>query len=391
MEIVSSKNISLSDIFSSPAWDSFCDQNKNRIRPDVLENVEKILLCRTGKLGFTSYKCECGYSSKVPFTCKSRFCSTCGKIACDNWMNRVISWSLPNMQYHHVVFTIPEQLRNFLILHRKDGLDSLFKASTKALIQVFQEKYHCKPGIISIVHTFGGDIKWNPHVHSIVTCGGLSSNKQSWIWTKFLPFNLLRQSWKYHLVSALRLWAKSVFSDSKYKTFNTFLDSLYKKDWYINVGKKLDSLEFTIRYIGRYAKRPVLAETRIIDFDGENVSFSFRDKQTKKESVLSFPVFEFIGKLIRHIPIKNHRMIRYSGIFANRVKATLLLLVQNLLSANKQKLVYLKQNVLSWRDRIKLFTNIDPLQCPNCSRIMYLASISIRLRDGSLKCINFSP
>ena len=247
MEIVSSKNISLRDIFNSPAWPSFCDQHKDRIRPDVLENVKKILLCRTGELGFATYECECGHSSKVPFTCKSRFCSTCGKISCDNWMNKVISWSLPEMQYHHIVFTIPEQLRDFLILYRKEGLDSLFSAATKSLHQVFQERYHCTPGIISVIHTFGGDIKWNPHVHSIVTSGGLSS-KQSWIWLKFLPFDLLRHSWKYHLISSLRIWATSYFSNSQYKKFNAFLDSLYKKNWYINVGKKLVSLDFTIRY-----------------------------------------------------------------------------------------------------------------------------------------------
>lgn len=391
MEIVSGKNTSLRDIFKSPAWVSFRKKHFSRIRGDVLDNVEKILICRTNELGFATFECECGHSKNLPFTCKSRFCSTCGKIACDNWMNKVISWSLPEMQYQHIVFTIPEELRDFLLVNRKEGLDALFTASTKTLLQVFQEKYDCKPGIISVIHTFGADIKWNPHVHVIVTCGGLSSDKLSWIWSNFLPFKLLRKSWKYNILSSLRLWAKSTLSDLLYKKFNMFLDFLYKKEWYLNVGKKLESLEFTIRYIGRYAKRPVLAETRLTDFDGVNVSFSFKDKLTQKEKVLTLPVEEFIGKLIRHIHNKGHRMIRYSGIFASRVKTASLTLVHNLLSSAKQKLILSPLPITTWRERIKLFTGIDPLQCPNCSKIMSLSSISVRLRDGSLKLINFSP
>lgn len=81
----------------------------------VIENVEKkVLKCKTGALGWGLLQCEeCGKEKKVPFTCKSRFCSSCGKVACDQWMERVISWALPEMQYQHIVFTIPFELRDF--------------------------------------------------------------------------------------------------------------------------------------------------------------------------------------------------------------------------------------------------------------------------------------
>ena len=147
MEIVSGQ-VSLRDIFNSPAWFDFYDKYQHRIRPVVIENVNKVRLCRSGLLGFSTFICECGYSLKVPFTCKSRFCSSCGKVACDNWMNKVIDWSLPEMQYYHIVFTIPKQLRTFLILNRKLGLDSLFTASKNTLLQFFNDKHGCTPGII---------------------------------------------------------------------------------------------------------------------------------------------------------------------------------------------------------------------------------------------------
>ena len=389
MEIVSGK-ISLCDIFIS-AWAAFYNKYKPRIRHVVLENINKIVSCRTGKLGFKTFSCQCGYSKNVPFTCKSRFCSSCGKIACDDWMNKVLAWSLPELQYHHIVFTIPEQLRFFMIFFRKNALDSLFTASKNTIIQIFKDKYGCTPGIISIIHTFGADIKWNPHVHLIVTSGGLSSDKKSWVWSDFIPFKLIRSSWKFHLTNSLRSWIKPCLNSKEYTKFNTLLDSLYNRAWYVNVGTKLDSLTFTIRYIGRYSKRPVLAETRLLGFDGQNVFFSFTDKLTLKQSVLSLPVFEFIGKLVRHIPDKHHRMIRYSGIFACRVKSNSLLIVKNLLSIGKQWLFYTAPSSLSWRERIINLTGIDPLLCPNCSKLLLLSTRFFIVPPIYSKPISSSP
>ena len=115
MEIVSaSEHVSIRDIFGSSAWQRFRQQNGVRIRPVVVENIEeKVLKCRTGELGYGLLRCECGQEKRVPFTCKSRFCSSCGKVACDQWMEKVISWALPEMSYQHIVFTIPCELRDF--------------------------------------------------------------------------------------------------------------------------------------------------------------------------------------------------------------------------------------------------------------------------------------
>ena len=92
----------------------------------VIGNVEeKVLKCKTGELGWGVLRCECGEEKKVPFTCKSRFCSSCGKVACDQWMEKVISWALPEMQYQHIVFTIPCELRDFYwSIGRRDWMRS---------------------------------------------------------------------------------------------------------------------------------------------------------------------------------------------------------------------------------------------------------------------------
>jgi hypothetical protein len=169
------------------------------------------------------------------------------------------------------------------------------------------------------------------------------------------------------------------------------LDKLFKKKWYIRVWARLDSLQYTVKYIWRYTKRPIIAETRLKKFDGKDVSFSFKDRDTKKEILITLPVEEFIWKLIEHIPNKNFRMIRYSWIFANCIKSKMLLIVQNLLSSCKQKLVYITNEVLSWREQIKKFTWIDPYSCPKCSKLMNMVSLTIRSKEGFMKVINCSP
>ena len=125
---------------------------------------------------------------------------------------------------------------------------------------------------------------------------------------------------RWRAINGLRQWGKGQYQGQAYTAYNRWLNTLYEKEWYVHVGKRLDSLEFTVKYIGRYAKRPVIAETRLKSFNGESVEFSHRDKVLQREVTLHMPVAEFIGKVVRHIPEKHHRMIRYSGLFANRVK-----------------------------------------------------------------------
>ena len=142
MEIV--KGGLLYEIIDSK-WETFKKLFNNRIRPVVHESIEKLKLCHDKKLGFATLECpKCKNNEKIPFTCKNRFCSSCGKVACDQWMNKVTSSALPDISYQHIVFTIPEELRNFLIINRK-SLNVLFKASSEALKYVYKEKYNCVP------------------------------------------------------------------------------------------------------------------------------------------------------------------------------------------------------------------------------------------------------
>ena len=155
-------------------WVQFVVQYKRWIRPVVFENVRKVLACRTPVLGCHIYQCKgCGHLELIPHFCKSRFCPTCGKHATDVWANQVLN-ELLDVPYHHLIMAIPWQLRIVIIMNRKAGLKLLVHAATESIQQWARDIKGMRMGILIVIHTFGADIKWHPHIDLVVTGGGLS-------------------------------------------------------------------------------------------------------------------------------------------------------------------------------------------------------------------------
>lgn len=388
MEICSGK-YSIKQIFlHNNNWETFRTKYKSLIRPDVTHNVDKIFSCKTDELGFHQYVCpKCGHLKKVPHTCKSRFCSSCGKIAVDNWANKSIS-KFPDIQYRHIVFTLPEQLQVLCLLNRKLILNALFKLAALSIVSWTEQEKNCIPGIISVLHTFGKDLDFNSHIHIVVSCGGLSLDHSKWVAIDYFPEKVLKARWKYNVISFIRasfknnllLLAEPVKLLKSYPAFNSFLNMLYQRYiWYVHIGKKLTSLFFTVQYVGRYTKRPVLAETRISDYDGNSVSFWFDDRNLHKKVFVTLPTEEFIKRIIRHIPDLHFKQIRYFGIFANRVKSKLCNIVLSIL--NKKFIP--SCDILSWRRRMMNQNDVDPLACPFCKTIMQFAFAVYPIRGAS--------
>ena len=197
------------------------------------------------------------------------------------------------------------------------------------------------PGIVSVMHTFGSVLDFHPHIHILLTEGDVSENDNfdflTWQECNFFPEKVLKERFKYYLIKYLREWAsknklslsleiKQIWKN-KLNCDNLYnaTRELYKIIWYVNIGEKLENAEFTTEYVGRYAKRPCISEANITDYDCEKktVSFRYKDKHTDTEKIETIPVMEFIGRLVKHIPEKNFRMIRHYGIYANAVKNSL--------------------------------------------------------------------
>lgn len=377
--------ITLYKIFSL-YWLAYCNWYFGEIREVVNENVKKILSCRTAVLGFHLYACpKCSTVRLIPHSCKSRFCSSCGKIATDQWTKERLSDTLA-VEYHHLVFTIPWQLRAICLLNRQIMLNLLFSAASLSIIGWTKQYGGYLPGIYIVLHTFGSDIKFNPHLHMIVTAGGLSLDKSKWISAPsgyLMPEAGLKKRWRYNVVKSIiekndagLLEMPYLAKKGQLLNLRGVISVISKLSWYIFIGTRLLEVGMTVKYIGRYTKRPVIAETRILNCNDKWVVFKFKDyAEDGNTSVKKMRLFTFITCLIQHIPDKYFRMVRGYGLFSNRLKGELI--------PKARKLIGQPSDIdcvdhPSWQERNIKTTGKDPLVCENCMTEMQLVFVCFK-------------
>lgn len=355
----------IKEIFAD-RWNEF--EKRYPVRLTVTKEISKMLKCRDLSQGYSEYCCpECKEFKFVAFTCKSRFCTSCGQKATEQWVEQ-LSKELIDVPHRHMVFTIPEELRIVFLKDRK-LLKELSDCAAKTIISYMWErskKQKPTPGIVSVIHTFGRDLKWNPHVHALVTEGALRKDKE-WKTIKYFHYEMLRKRWQHLLLKMLK---KRLPENKEIKKLINILYQQNKEGFYVHAKNRMRNGKGAARYIGRYVSRPAIAESRIESYDGEKVKFWYErhDKKEKIEVVL--PVMEFIGLLVRHIPDRQFKMVRYYGIYSRKKKSN----VQKVMSVWKKykKIQYKK---IYWRESIIKSFGHDPLSCPKCGKQMILNDI----------------
>lgn len=353
----------IKDIFDDH-WDDFVALG-HPIRPAIFNNVSKILKCGHPSMGHALYFCEhCSKFKRVPFTCKSRFCNSCGsKYSQDR--SASISSKLIRCPHRHLVFTIPPQLRIFFARDRS-LLHLLFQASSITIFKFFSKinkSESFKPGFVSTLHTFGRDLKWIPHIHILLT-EGASGIKTPWRKVTHFPFEFLSKCWQAYLLSLLHSALGSSFYNLK-----SFLFKNYPNGFYVYAKSTLLSSIDSINYIIRYTGRPAMAQSRIINYDGQFVTFVYNRHEDNSLITEKITAFDFIKLLIRHIPDHQFKMIRYYGLYAkNYTHSSKLYLLE---SSSKN---IFRKKYSHWRARILLSFGIDPLCC-SCGNTMVLVGI----------------
>ena len=179
--------------------------------------------CGDPSNGYAEYVCpQCGNKKKVPFTCKSRFCTSCGKVYIDKWVEKTVS-NIFDVPHRHLIFTIPQELRKIIFNDRK-LIKVMMDCASRSALEVLQSRgIDAVPGMLVIVHTFGRDLKFNAHVHMLITEGGLTSNNQ-WVEIPFLPYGLPRNKWQYYLLTEIKA------NLPKTRENAGFIDDLFKRN-----------------------------------------------------------------------------------------------------------------------------------------------------------------
>lgn len=335
-------------------------------RDAVIENVEKMIHCGDSEYGCAMFGCEkCGELKFVPFTCKSRFCPSCGtKYAMAR--TTAMSFKMIKCKHRHCVFTIDDTLRPFFLKDRS-LLNILFTAVQTVVLAYFNKLNKGKnftPGMICVLHTFGRDLKWNPHIHCLISEGGLADNGE-WKKLDYFNYKYLRDAFQTVLLNLMH----SSIGDP-FKKFKSASHRNHKNGFYVYARKNQCNPRNVVKYIGRYLGRPVIATSRIDKYDGDFVTFHYNRHEDDKLIHETIPVMDFIKRIIRHIPEKHFKMIRYYGLYARHrsIDNTLFKAVpaqkhRFLLSMNK------------WRMSIGFSFGYDPLKCPNCGCQMCLLEL----------------
>ena len=348
-----------------------------RPRQSVMENVDRMLNCGDPSFGGAMYGCtNCGNMKFVPFRCKSRFCPTCGnKYSIDRTQS--MSFKILNAQHRHCVFTIDENLRDFFLKDRF-LLNCLFSAVSQVISYMFHsmnKSMNFTPGYILVLHTFGRDLKWNPHIHCLLSEGGVADNGK---WRSVTHFNYtyLRNAFRTVLLNELEKY----IDDPSFKRIKAACYQEHKQGFYVYAKPNKCKPNIVIKYIGRYLGRPVIATSRIDKYDGDSVTFHYNRHEDDKYVEETIPALEFIERLIRHIPEKHFKMIRYYGVYArhkksdNKLRRAISPEVRNfLISRNK------------WRNNIFRYFGYDPLCCPNCSKTMVFLELRHNHKHISLE------
>jgi hypothetical protein len=349
-------------------WDTYVEKAIYPVRDVEKREVEKMLSCRDPQKGYSVYMCkDCGNTKRVPHSCKSRICSVCGKKHADEWAEK-INKEMYAVPYRHIILTVSDRLWAFF-----EGDSILQKLMLDTAADVMKEivrKYNGKndraePGIIMVLHPFGKDLKTNMHVHMLMTEGGLTPGGK-WIPMPYIDYKIIRKKWQYGILTAMK---KAMPGN---RELARLVDWCFKErvnGFNIQAKRRIEGkTKQAAKYMARYVRHPAIADSRIIDYDTENVTFVY-----KREGMIHTVVmnkYEFIHNVIKHIPDKHFKMVRYYGIHSRRSKKSVHMAMEQL-----GLLVKYVIKKFSWRKNVEIYTGKDPLKCEKCNGEMLLYKV----------------
>jgi len=338
-----------------------------------LKAMRSIELCRTAALGGHVEQCDsCGEVRISYNSCRNRHCTKCQFLKKEKWLEERLTDFLP-IHYFHVVFTIPDTLNPIALNNQKAVYDILFKSASETLKQLSREKKYigAQIGFICVLHTWGQNLMYHPHIHCVVTGGGMSYEQDRWIHSRagfLFPVKVMSRLFRGKFLAYLRERFdkdRLKYSDDR-ETFSALLNDLYPKEWVVYSKPPFRCPETVFRYLSNYTHRIAISNHRIIKIEDDRVYFKWRDyADSNKQKVMALDASEFIRRFLLHVlPIKFVK-IRYYCLFANRKRKVLLEKCRKILGISYAAH---KENVESWLEMLLRITGTDMEKCPYCGK-----------------------
>ena len=340
-----------------------------------LKVVGAIRKCRTAALGAHVLECDrCGYLDISYNSCRNRHCPRCQYGRQQEWVQARLEELLP-ICYHHTVFTLPDGHLHTLMLYNKEVMYGLFFQTAAETLHTFaRDPKHlgAEIGFIGILHTWGQTLCYHPHLHFIVTGGGISFNGQRWVPLKYgakflFPVKAMSRVMRGKFIAGLRRayeegrlkFEGEIAHLADARAFEGFLDQLAGQAFVIYNEAPFSSAEQVVGYFGQYTQRVAISNYRILDIEGGQVCFRYRDNTDGgKQKVMALRAEEFIRRFLLHVLPEGFKKVRHYGILSSGVKQVKLALARQLLAAQatvKGVVGEVKERVGEWLR-----------QCPLC-------------------------
>jgi len=327
--------------------------------------VAHILACRTGRLGGHLALCDrCGAKHYAYHSCRDRHCPRCGGLDQRLWAEAQIPHLLP-VSYFHVVFTLPVSLRRFFAgKYRRHALDALFAAVSEAILETAASR-GLLPGILAVLHTWNQQLGNHPHIHCLVTGGGLGPHGFVHRRRYLVSLDVLQTVFKGKLLcklqALLRQGRTSVAKDSAHER----LRDASRRTWNIDIRRPFGGPEQVVSYFARYVRKIAISDHRLVGYDGQTVSFRYRDRRDAgRVKTAKLDALSFSRSFVQHVLPAGFVRIRRYGLLSNRLRKPLLERCRELLGTDPPPL--LAPPAESRAQALRRIFGFEPELCPSC-------------------------
>jgi hypothetical protein len=341
--------------------------------------MSAIELCRTAALGGHLEQCDsCGHQRPAYNSCRDRHCPKCQSLARAQWLEDRQAELLP-VEYFHVVFTVPEEIAAIAYQNKEEVYGILFRATAETLRTIAADPQHlgAEIGFFAVLHSWGQNLLFHPHLHCVVPGGGLAPDGKRWIACRpgfFLPVRVLSCLFRRLFLDQLQ----AAFDQGKLHFFSSlerlrdphafaqYLAPLRQTEWVVYAKAPFGGPEQVLNYVGRYTHRVAISNNRLLDIEDGKITFRWKDyRHNDQPRVMTLQADEFIRRFLLHVLPDGFQRIRHYGFLAHRYRKAKLALCRQLLGAALTAVVQ-PQDQPDYRDLYEKLTGRSLRDCPVC-------------------------
>jgi hypothetical protein len=361
----------------------------HRLDPRRTQVLSHLTQCRTETMGGVQLRCEhCHEDQTHYYACRDRHCPLCQWRASQQWADKQRADQLP-VNYHHLVFTLPETLNGWVELHPEVVYPLLFQTAWATLNAFGQDPKRLggQMGMTAVLHTWGSTLIRHVHLHCLVP-GGALTPEGTWRASKsdyLFPVRALSRHFRGKLVSQLRACANrgELHRITHPGEVDAILDKLMSQDWVVYSKPCLEAGDRVVDYLARYTHRTAISNARIIDLAQNEVTFRYKDYQDDNRwKVMHLAVEEFIRRFLLHVLPKGLVRIRHYGFLANACRAKQLPRIRQVIAAADLAAVA----VAGTNTATKTTHETGCYLCPQCHRLMHILGeippVRLRIEGG---------